>query len=318
MTEMCTVDICANPAAPGSFLCSKCDKALEQVLTESSWLLDELDLVLARQTRYSSARSGPQRPSRDDTEARRAKVGAAAQALPLDLTATAVRGVYVTKLETWVRLLMETIPTCPTYPTASSYADWLQLNRPAIRTDNRAGEMVSDLSGAFAAAQYVVDRPLERWFAGVCSATVPLPHGSATCDCACHRSTSQPCDEPGGCKPAQAVVGECPERLYADTSTGMVTCRSCGTHHDIAQRRDVLLSEAQEVLATASEAARAVVVWSDYERGENKLVKRISMWAVRGRIETKGHVVEFGQQRPLYRIGDILDLLADDVKGKSA
>lgn len=52
-----------------------------------------------------------------------------------------------------------------------------------------------------------------------------------------------------------------------------------------------------------------LLVRQGVERGENKLVKRISKWLERGHIQTHGIVAEAGGDRPLYRLRDILDLL---------
>ncbi len=106
----------------------------------------------------------------------------------------------------------------------------------------------------------------------------------------------------------------CSEDLYAAVGDTTVTCRVCGTGYDLALRRAWLLDEAEERWETAAVIARAVTVWSDYARGENRLVERITRWATYGTsdrplLQVRGHRLERGRDRPLYRVGDVRELV---------
>lgn len=96
----------------------------------------------------------------------------------------------------------------------------------------------------------------------------------------------------------------CRADLYATSRQGQVQCRTeqCPASYDIAERRDWLLAAAEDRLVGAADLARAVS-WL----GAQPLTRhRVGMWAKRGRILAKGH----DGTRPLYRVGDAIDLLA--------
>jgi hypothetical protein len=124
----------------------------------------------------------------------------------------------------------------------------------------------------------MVDRPASRWYAGKCSAT----------------------DETGN---------SCPAELYANTEKGRIVCPACETEHDIATRRDFLLAEAKGYLVTATEAAAALMSWTDYGGTEERLVDRIRKWRNRGDLEVADVTSLHGRDRHLYRLGDIQDRL---------
>ncbi len=103
---------------------------------------------------------------------------------------------------------------------------------------------------------------------------------------------------------------ECPTELYATFSTGYITCPKCKTVHDIQQRRDYLIDTAKNLNVTASEAAKAIQLWTDIEvESTQKLVNRIVQWSRRGRLMERGHILENNQSRPLYKLEDVLNLM---------
>lgn len=97
---------------------------------------------------------------------------------------------------------------------------------------------------------------------------------------------------------------DCAADLYAKSRTGAVECRECGATYDVAARREWLLAEAEDRLAPASEVARAV----SWLGAAPLTAARVRKWAERERIAVKGH----DGHRPLYRVGDAIDLLAAD------
>lgn len=125
-----------------------------------------------------------------------------------------------------------------------------------------------------------VDRPGDRWYAGKC------------------------------------WVGEgdnvCTAELWA-RSEGQrhIDCPACKYRHDVSTRRDVLLGEAKEYLVTATQAAGALMAWTDYDGTERKLVDRIRKWRDREKLEVRDVTSLSGQDRHLYRLGDIQDLLVE-------
>jgi hypothetical protein len=150
--------------------------------------------------------------------------------------------------------------------------------------------MLDDLDRLHHEIETTIDRPAERWYAGICGNTLDTvvdEHGTIN-------------------------TTICTERLYAEIETGYIDCPSCGATHSVDDQRAVLLTEADDQLLTASDAARAITVLADYERGQNKLVDRIRTWERRGRILARGTIRVAGIERKLYRVGDIQALLRED------
>lgn len=152
---------------------------------------------------------------------------------------------------------------------------WLLWRVDGLARRDIGAEAVDEITNAVAACHRVIDRRPDRWFAGACNAITELG-------------------------------GECGESMYAISTSGNVKCHRCGALHDIGARRDWLLSEAEDHLADAVTISRAIS-WLGAERLSAALVRK---WAERGRIVAKGHTPG---GRPLYRIGDIMDLMARKV-----
>ena len=264
----CTAATCGRPA-DGGWLCRACTADLTERLSDLGWILDQLNIVTAGQTQYVNPYEMPGKSSETG--------------LPVNLRSADLTADLVIVIQTWTaRLRRENPHWQPPGRTVADYASWLAARVETLRHHIDGAELADRLARLTDDATRIIDRPPERWYAGVCSA---------------------PTDD-----------GDCPQDLYAGTADGYLTCPRCGTVHDIGRRRAVLLHAAEDVLATASEAARAIVIWSDYERGETRLVRRISAWAERRRITVRGHRTERGRPRPIYRVGDILDLLAADMR----
>lgn len=138
-------------------------------------------------------------------------------------------------------------------------------------------EAVDEITNAVAECERLIDRRPDRWYAGPC--------------------TNQP---------VEGLDATCQADLYAKRATGSVECRQCGAVYDVAQRRTWLLAEAEDRLADATTVARAL----SWLGAEALTPARIWKWAERGRIVVKGH----DGKRPLYRIGDAIDILANDTQ----
>jgi hypothetical protein len=146
---------------------------------------------------------------------------------------------------------------------------WLHTRINTLLDHPDIGDIANTLNRHAAKCWHLTDRPPDRIFAGICSQHTP--------------------------------DGQCVEWLYANPGASVVTCRACGTHHDVNDRREVLRQAAEDVLATAAEVSRSVT-WL----GEHIKPDRIRQWASRGRLAKRAE----DDGKPLYRIGDVLDLLA--------
>ena len=51
---ICTTRGCHRPS-DGWFVCATCGKELEKLLAETVWLLDDLDIAITRQARFTTA-----------------------------------------------------------------------------------------------------------------------------------------------------------------------------------------------------------------------------------------------------------------------
>lgn len=131
-----------------------------------------------------------------------------------------------------------------------------------------------------------VDVPAARWYAGPCTA--------------------------GQNDLKWAVL--CGADLYAVLEQPTVTCRECDWSYSIAERRAWLLAAAEDRWETTTVIARAVAVLGDYEHAEAKLAQRIRQWHKRSQLRVRDTVEIKGRLRPRYRLGDVLDLVAEDTR----
>lgn len=299
---------CGRPTS-GARLCPKCETTFKWCLVNVSAYYVDLETVAQKQTRYSAA-------------ATKGSIGKT-QPLPIDLrfadrpgtieVIKAGKTVEVSigdgtqlRLETrttvfgWCRVVMEDQPqlrgpACRDCLHVSCSAvrrrRWPSSNLPSmiaylarqfrlILTEPWVLTMFDELLGLEQRLARMVNRPAERWYAGRCSST----------------------DESGNV---------CEAELYAREDSGQLTCPACGMRHDVAERRDFLLSEAKDYQVTATEAAGALLAWTDYDGTEKKLIDRIAKWRDRGSLDVRDVTSLNGRDRHLYRLGDIQDLLVE-------
>lgn len=102
-------------------------------------------------------------------------------------------------------------------------------------------------------------------------------------------------------------VDGCTADLYARHGAPVIRCRECGATHSAPQREDWLMKQVADQLGTATEIARALNAFQ-----ENLTPAMVRGYAHRGRIVAHG-VDALG--RPLYRVGDVLDLLNERIAG---
>lgn len=248
----------------GSHLCRDCEDTLVQEVAEIVATADDLRTAITRQTALSDG-GGPR---------------SAETQVPFDDRAARARAAYLATL--W-RLVMKLWDKREPLPTGrdgglTGIGRWLHSRINRILDHPEAGDIANDIHRTTKRVLIVLDRPEPGIFAGVCSARVPVSR--------------------------TAPAGECLTWLYARTGAAVVTCRICGAHHDVQQRRDKLREHAENVLMTAPEIARAVT-WL----GETIKAELVRKWASRGRLVQHGNV----DGRPLYRVGDVLTLLAKHV-----
>lgn len=276
-----TLCTCGKPTA-GAWLCTQCAHTLAYAVANIAAYMDDLELVAERRTRYSvgsgSKSIGKTQPLVVDMRF----AGA-------DAKGTKLRTEVRTAIVGWCRVLIEDStshhgPTCQgcdhlscksvrrtrlPSDTVRSMCHYLDRQHQIIEWSEWAPAMLDDLLRYERRLRAMVDRPAETWFAGTCS---------------------------------------CGERLQATPGRPTVVCRACGQDYDVAKCRAALLREAAEYLVTASEAAWALVAWTEYAGSETKLIDLIRKWRDREHVETRGSALVSGRERDLYRLGDLQDL----------
>lgn len=208
-------------------------------------------------------------PARDVAhgQARRgpAVAGSNGGGLPINLSATARLDATANTLIGWVRIV-STDKGGGLQLTGEPIADaarYLATHTGWMRYQQWAAEAFADFDAGARVLRGLIDgRPGRRYLG--------------------------PCDSDG-----------CAADLYAPYGASRATCRTCGTDHDVADRRDWLDQLARDHAYTATEIQEAYGIPAG----------RIRVWAHRTRIVATGTTAEGW---PVYPLGQVLDLAAAD------
>jgi hypothetical protein len=206
--------------------------------------------------------------------------------IPFNDKASRERAVLLAAAWRWTMHLWDQAEPLPTgrHGGLAGIGRWLHARINRILDHPDAGDLANDIHRHSKRAWRTLDRPEPGIFAGVCSSHVPISD--------------------------RTPRGQCAAWLYAKPNAATVSCPHCGHHHDVAERRATLREHAEHMLMTAAELARAVT-WL----GENIKPDLIRKWAERGRLHGCGHSPE---GRPLYRVGDVLTLIAQQAEKEQA
>jgi hypothetical protein len=197
--------------------------------------------------------------------------------VPWDDRASVAAAALRNALVTWARLVAEESgDVLDVRDDLGDIAAWLLPRVEWLRHHPDGASAVEDICTAVEYVETVVDRAPDYWYAGPCSHEHPTEDGTLIC----------------------------PEQLYVAPGARQVDCPRCGASWTVEERRKWLLAAAHDALAHAAWAARAIT-WL----GEPIDETRIRQWKRRGRIQVRDVDVA---GRPLYRIGDIIDLLLKD------
>jgi hypothetical protein len=196
--------------------------------------------------------------------------------LPYDTRASEALSIMRSTLVGWVRTAVEEDQAHWPKDTPHAMAALLLARLPWIRTHPAAAEAVDEIGACLTLARRTVDRPVEGWYAGPCQA-----------------------DHEGG---------ECPAHLYARPGAAQVSCRTCQTIHDVAQRQEWLRKSLEDHLATA----REITGLCQYMLGEFVTGAMIRGYVHRGSVGAHGTKVDGrGKSVPLYRMGDVFSAAAE-------
>lgn len=199
------------------------------------------------------------------------------QPLPFHGGASRAASELKTALGTWARVVHnEAGAVLPAVDTIAGVAAWLRPRVGWLRYHEGGQEAVDGICDAVAAVRRIVDRPVEVLYAGPCV---------------------------------------CGADLYARLDASYVVCRAVVHEEALAwpveERRRWLLESAEDVLATTTEISRALTRYQ-----QPVTPSAIRGYVGRGRLAARGERVVAGRKDPLptYRLGDVLDILAQQAE----
>jgi hypothetical protein len=152
---------------------------------------------------------------------------------------------------------------------------FLDVRAHWLATQEAGPEALEAITAAVRTAASVVDRPADTHYAGPCTATTVDVDG---------------------------LPASCTGELYAQPSRATVACPRCGSEYEVAARREWLLAEAWEAVATGPDITRALA--GEAFGGLSVSLSTIRTWAADGRLVR----VDSLGGRPRYRVGDVLEL----------
>lgn len=294
---LCGTDGCAKPVADNAYCCTSCGFLLDDALSEVigghglDGLAAELEVTLSKQDRIGDR--GP---------------GSSERPLPLNLGSSEVGWILRNTLHGWVRLVAEETHAGLPVNTLTDMARWLRPRVGWLRHHQAGPEAVAEIVASVSACRRNIDRPPSLWYAGPCGAATST---ESDCSCCCHIGGAFPpaCDVVGGCHAAHQTA-DCRAELYAHPGALNVICRDCGSVYNLADRRGWLLSQVEDQLMHSIAAAALV-----RHLGVQVADSSIRAWASRGRIVAHTRDV---RNRPLYRIGDVLEVVLGPRHAKGA
>jgi hypothetical protein len=285
-----TCATCTEPDPTGGYVCASCVRSVADLLVTVADLGPALHATIARQ-RGRGLGGGAR--SRD-------------RPLPVDLAAAEKDAVASGVLTTWARHVLEARPGSGVWlrevvgPTCSSGGcthrtcaairanGGLDREHPAalsalvlagelewLRRRSEAAEALDDLGVACRELVRLVDIPPESVYAGPCWADVQIG----------------------------ADLVQCQAELYARLGADVVRCPACRADHAVAERREWLLGQVYDVLATAATIAGAMT-----SLVRPVTVDMIDGWERRTRLHVRGHDRD---GRRLFRVGDVAAILAE-------
>lgn len=275
MTQRICDSCLTRPTRDTRTLCDQCAWELRRDLDQLPDLLDELDTTIGQQARISRGRGNPRRGM-----------------VTYNLHAADIRDQAHALLHQWTVTIHGGNPaTWPAPEWLDPMCRLLAATVDGIAHRDDAARIHRDITDLTRRITRAIDRPADRIYAGTCGALVQ----------------PDPDTQPGD-GTARGATGHwrCDQPLYARPGAGLVTCQTCGAHHDVRRRRDHMLNQLDDMLLPAAQIAGLVAYLGDLGTGRNQVRKLINQWHHRGRIASHG-ATRTGQ--PKFVFGEVLDLL---------
>jgi hypothetical protein len=144
-TPICRVSSCDRPVGDG-YCCARCAHDLERALGDIPAVVHQLNLTLAKQTRYAD----------------RAERGGNEQPLPMDPQASAAASELRAHLVGWVRLVAEERGWALPEDTLDAMSRWMLHHVEWLRHHQAGHDCVEELTGDMRTARRVIDVPANR------------------------------------------------------------------------------------------------------------------------------------------------------------
>ena len=269
---------CHATTTNGLALCETCQTTLTVACVNTAAYFADVDRIRPGQrVKVRSAYKSTPPPA---TEPRRDPIADA-----LDEVATILFG--------WCRNLEDDRPNVPAMPaTTERRCGWLESHIATISTLEWAGECVREMVECEQTLRRILDRSDTGNYAGICGNEIGR----------------QEVDEDG-----EVAAVTCSRHLYKSANTAWVTCPECGRCWDAEQRREQMRKQAADELAPVRVIAKIVVELTS-ESSVERLTRRIEQWVHREKLPDYGVRVLDGSPKRVYRIGDVLKLVAGEVK----
>jgi len=300
MTTTPVCPLCGKPIHDNAYICGPCGQTLTKALNHIADLHAELDVTLTRQARIGSTNAAPPPEDAPEKDAKNVEFwGVAVQQNPFHVGASKVAHDVGNTITTWARVILEErgmelppIPEPPIGPVCNP-TECKHESCTVIRWHVKDSEITHAARFIAAHVWWLRHRP-----------EAPEAYSDLV---AIASQLERIIDQPPTLKYA-GPCNICRKDLYAREGAGKVECRPCGMTYDMAGRREWLLECAEDRLERASLIAQAVT-----DLGSPISADRIRKWAQRSQLIP--HATD-RLGRPLYRIGDVLDLLRNDTRRK--
>lgn len=176
-------------------------------------------------------------------------------------------------LFSWMRCLWEDYGIGPIEKvrTTAGLADWLQAHAEWCRRHPAAFDLYDEIMRAVHQCRQIIDRRPDRIYLAPCGAEL-------------------------------ADFSLCPADLYGVEGQAIVRCRSCGTRWDLTERRDWMLAQVEDRTANSVQLSGLLA-----SMGVEVASSTIRTWYSAGKLGVADHD---HRGRPLYRVGDVLEIMA--------
>lgn len=253
--------------APGRTVCHRCVTRLRALLTDLADRMEALDAAVGRLLRFGA----------------RYRTGGRSADTPVPVNIKAADTAERTRrtILKWTGHVAD----ARNEPTPLGWADtgrYLDVRATWIASQPAGPDAFNELLDALRDINRAIDRPAERHYAGPCTGTLVDPAATP--------------DDPG------SVPVDCDGELYARADRDTVTCPRCGATYDVTDRREWLLEQAWDTVATGPDIVRALA--GDAFGRTTVHLSTLRRWAAEGRLTR----VDTVNGRPRYLLGDVVAL----------